>query len=112
MVMKPASLLTRGIAVAGRKTHSVAVFRDHDVPKYLTADASGIDIVAHGWSFEDLLKKKKNAPAFILKNMRFCPGCDRFGVRRMGSAKTMKPKRYLKSYVTRVNIITLLRRRF
>jgi hypothetical protein len=40
-------------------SHAVAVFRDTDVPKYLTADSSGIDLTAHGWSFEDLLKKEE-----------------------------------------------------
>jgi len=40
-------------------THTVAVFRDVDLPKYLTATDRGVEIFHHGWSFEDLIKAEE-----------------------------------------------------
>ena len=39
-------------------THTVAIFRDKDLPKYITTGDGGLQMTAHGWSFEDLLKKE------------------------------------------------------
>ncbi len=35
-------------------SHSVAVFRDSDSPKYITVTSEGIKMFHHGWSFEDV----------------------------------------------------------
>jgi hypothetical protein len=55
--------------------HSVAIFRDKDAPKYLTAGPDGIKIIAHGWSFEDLMKKEEERTgAKISEYAIFNPG--------------------------------------
>jgi len=41
------------------KTHTVAIFRDVDLPKYLTVTDRGVETFAHGWSFEDLIKAEE-----------------------------------------------------
>lgn len=40
-------------------THTVTVFRDVDLPKYLTVTDRGVEIFHHGWSFEDLIKAEE-----------------------------------------------------
>jgi len=43
----------------GEGTHTVTVFRDVDLPKYLTVTEKGVEIFHHGWSFEDLIKAEE-----------------------------------------------------
>ncbi len=40
-------------------THTVTVFRDVDLPKYLTVTDRGVEIFHHGWSFADLIKAEE-----------------------------------------------------
>lgn len=40
--------------------HSVAIFRDKDTPEYLSINSGKIEIIAHGWSFADLIKKEES----------------------------------------------------
>lgn len=40
-------------------THTVTVFRDVDLPKYLTVTDRGVEIFHHGWSFKDLIKAEE-----------------------------------------------------
>ena len=40
-------------------THMVTVFRDVDLPKYLTVTDRGVEIFHHGWSFADLIKAEE-----------------------------------------------------
>jgi len=45
----------------------VTVFRDVDLPKYLTVTDEGVKIFHHGWSFADLIKaeeKRLNVKAY------------------------------------------------
>jgi len=42
-----------------KRTHTVAVFRDVDLPKYITVTDRGVEIFHHGWSFEDLIKAEE-----------------------------------------------------
>lgn len=41
------------------ETHTVTVFRDVDLPKYLTVTDKGVEIFHHGWSFADLIKAEE-----------------------------------------------------
>jgi hypothetical protein len=52
-------------------SHAVAVFRGADVPKYLTASSLGIEITAHGWSFNDLLKKEEERTGSVISEYSF-----------------------------------------
>ncbi|MCX6758864.1 MAG: hypothetical protein NTX14_04090 [Candidatus Nealsonbacteria bacterium] len=52
-------------------SHAVAVFRGADVPKYLTAGNGGIEIIAHGWSFNDLLKKEEERTGSVISEYSF-----------------------------------------
>lgn len=40
-------------------THTVTVFRDVDLPKYLTVTDRRVEIFHHGWSFADLIKAEE-----------------------------------------------------
>ena len=40
-------------------THTVTVFRDVDLPKYLTVTDQGVEIFHHGWSFAELIKAEE-----------------------------------------------------
>jgi len=40
--------------------HTVAIFRDKDTPKYLSISNGKIELIAHGWSFADLIKKEES----------------------------------------------------
>jgi hypothetical protein len=58
-----------------RRYRAVAVFRDGDTPKYLVAVPGKIELVAHGWSFKDLLKKEEaRTGASIEEYAFFDPG--------------------------------------
>jgi hypothetical protein len=52
-------------------THTVAIFRDKDLPKYLTANANSIKITAHGWSFRDLLLKEEERTGASISDYAF-----------------------------------------
>ena len=55
--------------------HTVAIFRDKDAPKYLSISQGKIEIIAHGWSFADLIKKEESrANIKINKYAFFEPG--------------------------------------
>lgn len=41
------------------KDNVVLVFRDDDLPKYLTFDSLGVKMYHHGWSFRDLIKAEE-----------------------------------------------------
>jgi hypothetical protein len=40
--------------------HTVAIFRDKDTPKYLSISNGKIELIAHGWSFADLIEKEES----------------------------------------------------
>ncbi|GEM_PF-1658827 len=56
---------------AQRKYHAVAVFRDKDLPKYLVATPEKVELVAHGWSFKDLLNKEEGRTGVIIEEYAF-----------------------------------------
>jgi len=39
--------------------HTVTIFRDTDLPKYITVTDKGIEMFAHGWSFEDFFQAEE-----------------------------------------------------
>jgi len=39
--------------------HTVTIFRDVDLPKYITITDKGIEMFAHGWSFEDFFQAEE-----------------------------------------------------
>jgi len=40
-------------------SHTATIFRDADLPKYITVTDNGIKIFAHGWSFEDFFQAEE-----------------------------------------------------
>jgi predicted ribonuclease YlaK len=44
----------------GDKVNLVVVFREEDIPKYITFTDKGVLMFEHGWSFEDLIKAEEN----------------------------------------------------
>lgn len=54
-----------------RRYRAVAVFRDGDTPKYLVATPDKIELVAHGWSFKDLLKKEEARTGISIEEYTF-----------------------------------------
>lgn len=57
------------------ESRSVTVFRDADLPKYITATKEGIKMFHHGWSFEDLcLAEEKRLNIQIFEYVFFPAG--------------------------------------
>lgn len=54
-----------------KKYYAVAVFRDGDTPKYLIATPNKIDLIAHGWSFKDLIQKEEARTGFKIEEYAF-----------------------------------------
>jgi hypothetical protein len=54
-----------------RRYRAVAVFRDGDTPKYLVAIPGRIELVAHGWSFKDLIEKEEARTGIIIEEYAF-----------------------------------------
>lgn len=42
-----------------KRSHAVTIFRDTDLPKYITITDDGIKIFHHGWSFAGLIKAEE-----------------------------------------------------
>lgn len=60
---------------ADQITHLVAIFRDGDVPEYLTVNNNKVIIIKHGWSFADLIKEEeKRTGVNAVRYAFFAPG--------------------------------------
>jgi hypothetical protein len=55
------------------KTHTVAVFRDVDTPKYITVTDKGIEMLPYGWSFSDLIKAEEERLGADIYQYTFFP---------------------------------------
>jgi hypothetical protein len=42
-----------------KRSHTVTVFRDTDLPKYITVTDGDVEIFHHGWSFNELIKAEE-----------------------------------------------------
>jgi len=63
--------------LSSEETHTVTIFRDIDLPKYIFLTNDSVNMTAHGWSFEDLFQtEEKRLGEEIVEYKLFSPGSE------------------------------------